>query len=163
MQVSFCDQLLDPSGAGVDTQEGIAGQSGSSLRTLVVQGDSHLRAVIEWLVQDDPRFVLVGSVATGEQAVAWTDPLEVALVDLMVPGLDALVVVRTLRANHPAITVIVLAEVDVPYLRAAAADAGAADYLNRLEAGPGLGELILGLRTASVAGSAPQNLHVGHG
>jgi DNA-binding NarL/FixJ family response regulator len=149
MPISCCEQHFDPSGAGVDTQEGNTAPSDLLLRTLVVQGDSHLRAVIDWLVQEDPRFVLAGSVGTGDQAIAWADPLEVALVDLVVPGVNALMVVRTLRTNHPGITVIVLADVDVPYLRAAAADAGAAGYLNRAEAGPGLGELILGLRSAA--------------
>ena len=135
----------------MDTQEGITGETELSLHTLVVQRDSHLRTVIEWLVEEDARFVLVGSVSTGDEAVAWAEPLEVALVELLIPGLDALVVVRKLRARHPGITVVVLADVDVPYLRAAATDAGAAGYVNCLDAGPGLGELIMGLRSSSVA------------
>jgi DNA-binding NarL/FixJ family response regulator len=63
--------------------------------------------------------------------VAWEQPLDVALVDIALPGLDALRTVRKLRDRHPAARILVVAGVDAPYLRAAVAEAGANGYVNR--------------------------------
>jgi len=100
-------------------------------RTLVADGDPLVRSVLGWLLTEDPRFELAGSVGTGDEAAAWGGPLDAALVDLAVPGLDALETVRVLRRRHRAITILVVADVDVLYFRSAAADAGADGYANR--------------------------------
>ncbi len=102
-----------------------------ALRTLLAHRDPHLVAVLRWLLAEDPRFDPVGVVANGERATAWPGHLDAALVDLALPGLDALSTVRALCAAHPGVTVAILADVDAPYLRAACAAAGAAGYLDR--------------------------------
>jgi len=102
-----------------------------ALRTLLVCGDEHLRAVLAWILAEDHRFELVGSVDRGEVAAGWTAPLDAAVVDLAVPGLDAFAAIRALRRCHPSITALALGPVDVPYLRAASNEAGAAGYLDR--------------------------------
>jgi two-component system, NarL family, invasion response regulator UvrY len=119
-------------GEGRPTDGGERGGGATSvMRALVVDGDERMRTVLGWLLGEDPRFELAGSVGTGGEAAAFRGRLDAALVDLAVPGLDALRTVRALRAGHPGIVVIVLADVDVPYFRSAAADAGAAGYVER--------------------------------
>lgn len=100
------------------------------MRTLIAQGDAQTRAVLTWLLKDDARFDVAASVDTGERAVSWVQPLDAALIDIALPGLDALQTVRTLRDRYPDITIVVVGEVDVPYLRAAALDAGADSYVS---------------------------------
>jgi DNA-binding NarL/FixJ family response regulator len=100
------------------------------LRILLVEHDVHLSSLLAWLVREDRRFELAGIVATGDQAASWSDRLDVAIVDLSIPGLDALSTVRALQQLHPTITILVLSTVDVPYLRAVFADVGAA-YADR--------------------------------
>lgn len=102
-----------------------------ALRTLIAHGEPRVRRVLTWLLEEDPRFVVVASVATGDEAAGWSGPLDAALVDLTVPGHDAFETVRALRERHPGITVLIVATVDGPYFRAAAREAGAAGYLDR--------------------------------
>jgi DNA-binding NarL/FixJ family response regulator len=101
------------------------------IRTLVAQAEASIRGVLTWLLDQDPRFAVVASVGTGGEAASWAGAIDAALVDLAVPGLDALKTVRALRDHHPDATVVVLATVDGPYLRAAARAAGAHGYVDR--------------------------------
>lgn len=103
----------------------------AALRTLVADGEAPIRRVLTWLLEQDPRFDVVGSVGTGDEAAGWSAPIDAALVDLAVPGLDAFETVRALRKSHPGITVLIVATVDGPYFRAAAAAAGADGYVDR--------------------------------
>jgi len=102
-----------------------------ALRTLVAAGEAPVRQILTWLLEQDPRFAVVGSAGTGEEAAGWPGPIDAALVDLALPGLDAFGTVRALREQNPGITVLVVATVDGPYLRAAASEAGAAGYVDR--------------------------------
>lgn len=112
------------------------------LRTLVADGEPRVRQILTWLLEQDPRFDVVGSVARGEDAAGWSGPLDAALVDLAVPGLDAFQTVRALCERHPGITALVVATVDGPYFRAAARDAGAAGYVDRSSDEANLAELL---------------------
>jgi DNA-binding response OmpR family regulator len=68
---------------------------------------------------------------TGDAALAYLQrfPYDVALLDLMLPGLDGLGVLRALRARNDAVPVLVLSARDQVADRVAALDAGADDYL----------------------------------
>ena len=101
------------------------------LRTLVAGGEVQVRRILTWLLEQDPRFEVVGSVATGDDAAGWPAPIDAAMVDLTVPGLDAFQAVRALRERHPGIKVLIVATVDGPYFRAAALAAGADGYADR--------------------------------
>ncbi|MDR1968358.1 MAG: response regulator transcription factor [Burkholderiaceae bacterium] len=67
----------------------------------------------------------------GDAALAYLKrfPYDVALLDLMLPGLDGLGVLRALRARNDAVRVLVLSARDQVADRVAALDAGADDYL----------------------------------
>jgi two-component system, NarL family, response regulator LiaR len=126
-------------------------ESARSLRTLLVCGDEHLRTVLAWILAEDGRFELVGSVARGDHAAAWKHPFDTVLIDLAIPGLDALATIRTLRRRYPALTVVVLSPVDVPYLRAASSEAGANGYIDRSRLdGPGVIDQLAVLSHAGV-------------
>jgi DNA-binding NarL/FixJ family response regulator len=101
------------------------------LRTLLVCGEPRLRTLLAWILDEDDRFELAGNVGRGDHAADWTGPLDTVLVDIAVPGLDALVTIRALRQRHPAPTTVILGPVDAPYLRAASREAGAAGYIDR--------------------------------
>jgi two-component system copper resistance phosphate regulon response regulator CusR len=68
---------------------------------------------------------------SGDAALAYLKrfPYDVALLDLMLPGLDGLGVLRALRARNDAVRVLVLSARDQVADRVAALDAGADDYL----------------------------------
>ncbi|MCL2393798.1 MAG: hypothetical protein FWC87_03835 [Acidimicrobiaceae bacterium] len=117
----------------------------SALRTLVAAGEAPVRQVLTWLLEQDPRFVVVGSVGRGEEAAGWSGPIEAAVVDLAVPGLDAFATVRALREHHRGVTVLIVATVDGPYFRAAASEAGAAGYVDRSRAEANPVELLAAL------------------
>ena len=59
--------------------------AGTQMRTLIVEGDEQVRSLLSWLLADDPRFQLVGSVGTGDEAARWDSPLDAA-VDLAIPA-----------------------------------------------------------------------------
>jgi DNA-binding NarL/FixJ family response regulator len=101
-----------------------------SVRVLLADDDDRVRAALQELLEEDPTFVVVASVATGDEAVAAAARVRpaVALVDLRMPaGGEA--VVRAIRRRSPATLVVVCTSVDDPHHRAAARDAGAAAYV----------------------------------
>ncbi|MBO0693040.1 MAG: response regulator transcription factor [Acidimicrobiaceae bacterium] len=116
----------------------------AALRTLVAEGDTRVRQILVWLLMHDPRFEVVGSVGTGGEAARWPGPIDAALVDMAVPGLDAFQAVRALRERHPGIIVLIVATVDGPYFRAAAREAGADGYVDRSSGGANPVELLAG-------------------
>ena len=115
------------------------------IRSLIAEGDTHARAVLSWLLGQDDRFEVAGTAGSGDEVIGWPEPLGAVLVDIALPGLDALQTVRTLRHRHPDLTIVIVARVDAPYLRAAAFDAGADGYVNRAVDAERLGDLLAGL------------------
>lgn len=100
----------------------------ASLRALVAGGEPRLQQILTWLLEQDPRFEVVASVGSGDDAAGWSGPVDAAVVDLTVPGLDAFQTARALRERHPGIKVLIVATVDGPYFRDAAQAAGADGY-----------------------------------
>jgi len=123
----------------------------STTRTLVVEGDGHVRSVLTWLLEHDPRFVVAASLASGDSAVAFHHPLDAALVDLAVPGLDALSTTRLMRDRYPSLKILVMAGADVPYLRAAVLDAGADGLATRALGAAAIVDTLAALRSLSTA------------
>lgn len=101
----------------------------ATLRVVVAEPDRHLRSMLSWLVDDDPRLLLVGAHRSGAEAAA-AEPFDLALLDLATSGLGE-GVLPALRQRAPAPTIVVVSPADVPYLRHAAAFEGAAGFLVR--------------------------------
>jgi DNA-binding NarL/FixJ family response regulator len=114
----------------------------SVIRVLVAQGDTHTRTVLGWLLAQDERFEVAGLVGSGDEVIRWPDPIAAVLVDIALPGLDALETVRSLRGRYPESTIVIVGGVDAPYLRAVARDAGADGYLNRAVDGARLVDML---------------------
>src|ERR1041384_3279418 len=100
------------------------------MRILVVEDQDSIRRMIEALV--GARGYEVTAVSTGTKAidVASTNPPDMVLLDLMIPGYDGFEVCRRLR-NDPAtksVPILIISALDDAESRAKAATAGATAY-----------------------------------
>lgn len=101
----------------------------TGLRLLVVEDDDGLRGVIEQILQDDGNSVF--SAKCSEDATDFTGAVDLAIVDLNLPGEDGLTLVRRLRINQPAIGIIILSARRSPEERTRGYVYGADIYLSK--------------------------------
>lgn len=103
----------------------------SALRTrvLVAEGHRPFRDVLCRALHEGGRFDVVGTAGTGDEAVSFEAPFDLALVDLGIRGLGSLLTVARLRERLPSPAVVVLSPTGAIYLRHAAAAHGAAGLL----------------------------------
>ena len=103
------------------------------MRILVVEDQDSIRRMIEALV--GARGHKVTAVSTGTKAidVASTDPPDMVLLDLMIPGHDGFEVCRRLRSDPSTrhVPVLVISALDDPDSRAKATAAGATAYYTK--------------------------------
>jgi DNA-binding response OmpR family regulator len=103
------------------------------MRILVVEDQDSIRRMIEALV--GARGYQVTAVSTGTKAidVATTDPPDMVLLDLMIPGYDGFEVCRRLRADPltQTVPILVISALDDPESRTKAATAGATAYYTK--------------------------------
>lgn len=109
-----------------------------ALRVLVVEDTDHVRRMLTEMLELDG--FEVSSVADGPAAVEAVrdDRPDVVVLDFKMPGMDGLTCARAIKDVDPAQHVIIYTAFVDPALRAAAADAGVADVLGKIE---GLGAL----------------------
>jgi DNA-binding response OmpR family regulator len=108
--------------------------SGGSMRILVVEDQDSIRRMIEALVQ--ARGYRVTAVASGAKAIdlASTDPPDLVLLDLMLPGqFDGFEVCRRLRSDPATskVPVVIISALDDSESRARASEAGATAYYTK--------------------------------
>ncbi len=120
--------MADPE---VDTglAPGTSGDGRGRIEVLIAEGNAHLGSVMRFLLESDGRFRVVLMAQDGDSAVAYQQPVDLALVDLSVAGLGAMATIARLRAHRPPPSVIAVSSVDVPYLRHAARQEGAVDFV----------------------------------
>jgi DNA-binding response OmpR family regulator len=103
------------------------------MRILVVEDQDSIRRMIEALVS--ARGHQVTAVSTGTKAidVAATDPPDMVLLDLMIPGHDGFEVCRRLRSDPSTRTVpiLIISAMDDAGSRARATEAGATAYYTK--------------------------------
>lgn len=103
------------------------------MRILVVEDQDSIRRMIEALIS--ARGYKVTAVNSGTKAidVALTDPPDMVLLDLMVPGYDGFEVCRRLRKDPTthAVPILIISAMDDPESRTKAADAGATAYYTK--------------------------------
>jgi DNA-binding response OmpR family regulator len=103
------------------------------MRILVVEDQDSIRKMIEALV--GARGYAVTAVSTGTKAidVAATDPPDMVLLDLMIPGYDGFEVCRRLRSDPrtKALPILIISALDDADSRAKAAAAGATAYYTK--------------------------------
>jgi len=103
------------------------------MRILVVEDQDSIRRMIEALVS--ARGHEVTAVSTGTKAidVAVTDPPDMVLLDLMIPGHDGFEVCRRLRSDPSTrkVPILVISALDDPESRTKATAAGATAYYTK--------------------------------
>ena len=102
-----------------------------ALRVVVADDHPLFRSGIVRALEGDPRFAVVGEAADGlsaEQAIRDCSP-DVALLDLRMPGMDALQLLARLRHREPPVAVAVLSAYTDTSLVHSAMAAGAAAYI----------------------------------
>ena len=128
----------------------------------VVLADDHtlVRAGVRKILEAEPGFEVVAEVADGEAAlaaVARTRP-DVLVLDLSMPGMDGLEVLRRTRERHPELRVLVLTMHAEAEYASRAVESGADGYLLKDSA---VHDLVAGLE-AVAAGKAYYSPAVHH-
>jgi DNA-binding NarL/FixJ family response regulator len=126
---------------------------GAPIRLLLVDDHEMVRAGLRTFLGLQPDMEVVGEAGSGEQALALVPRLqpEIVLLDLVLPGMSGLDVVRRLRAAHPAVKVVVLTSYSAEDSVLPAVRAGVAGYLLK-DVGPG--ELADALRAVHAGGAS---------
>nr|BFE79044.1 hypothetical protein GCM10020093_016450 [Planobispora longispora] len=121
------------------------------LRLMIVDDHPVVRDGLRGMFEGVPDIVVVAEAADGHEALALTraERPDVVLMDLRMPGLDGVGAIERLRADHPAVRVVVLTTYDTDADVSRALTAGAAGYL--LKDAP-RDELHQAVRTAAAGG-----------
>lgn len=109
-----------------------------AIRVLLVDDHPLVRQGVRWFLEGQPDIEVVGEAADAEQALELVRrvPVDVAVLDVRLPGMDGIAATRVLRAGHPSVRVLILTAFS-EYLAGAIA-AGAAGYLLKTARGLGL-------------------------
>ena len=101
------------------------------MRILIAEDDAPLASFIASAFTDEGHLCEIAS--TGERALARLHPpnFDVLILDLRLPGISGVEVLKELRRDNPAIGVLVLTAADALAERVACLDAGADDYLTK--------------------------------
>jgi DNA-binding NarL/FixJ family response regulator len=122
-------------------------------KTTVLIVDDHpiLRHGLRQIIESDPAFQLVAEAGDGESALQHCSRLkpDVVLVDIHIPKLNGIALVRAIRNNPAAPPCLILTMNADEGSFNAAMDAGASGYLIKEEA---LEAVLLGLRTVTTGG-----------
>jgi two-component system nitrate/nitrite response regulator NarL len=103
------------------------------VRVLVADDHPAMRGALARLVCEHPELELVGEAVDGEQAVALIERLSpnVALLDVRMPGLDGLALLRRLRADGAPVRVLLISGYDDGAIAHEAISQGAAGFLSK--------------------------------
>jgi DNA-binding NarL/FixJ family response regulator len=98
---------------------------------LIVDDHPVVRDGLAAILGTQPDFTIVGEAASGEEAVDRFRRLQpdVVLLDLEMPGMDGIAVIRRLREEHPAVKIVVFTAFDTDERILGALQAGAKGYL----------------------------------
>jgi len=100
-------------------------------KILVVDDNEQVRELLQDFLE--ARGYAVSLAEDGQQALAAVEaePPDLLLLDLMMPGVTGIAVLKQLRQTHPELSVLVLTAVDEAEVAGAALDLGALDYLTK--------------------------------
>ena len=101
------------------------------LRIAIVEDDPALRKMIVSLLQADANYAVVAELAEGKAAIAAIShmALDIVLVDIGLPDISGIEVIRKLKALHPECNVLVVTTFGDEKTVTAALEAGADGYL----------------------------------
>lgn len=127
--------------------------AGDKIRVVIVDDVSETRENVRKLLQFESDVDVVGVARTGKEAIQISQDLgpDVVLMDINMPDMDGITATEAIRANQPAVQVVILSvQSDQNYMRRAML-AGARDFLTKPPMGD---ELISAIRRA---GNMAQN------
>ena len=103
------------------------------LRVIIAEDDEHLAALIQSILDDDGRFIVLGRAANGDDAVrlAHEHHPDIVLMDIAMPTRDGIEATRLIRASDVGQHVVIFTGSDEYSDVARAEDAGAAGYLHK--------------------------------
>ena len=104
------------------------------IKVLVVDDTDHVRRMLDTMLSMDG-FEVVGTAGDGETAIKETDELDpdVVVIDYMMPGMDGLECARQIRQHRPDQLVIIYTAFIDAAVEQAAADAGVALCVGKVE------------------------------
>ena len=105
------------------------------VRTVLCDDVREFRLLLRLELEAGDAIEVVGEAADGEEAVRTIDALrpDVAIVDLVMPGLDGLEVVRRIRRALPGVRLLVLSGLHASVMGEVAVEHGADRYLEKGE------------------------------
>ena len=136
------------------------------IRVLLADDHSIVRDGLKRILENTPDLQVAGEAASGEAALALvkTNDYDVAMLDMSMPGLSGIDLIKRLRLEKPKLRILVLSMHGEQQYAARALKAGAAGYLNKDSAA----ELLLStLRKVAAGGvhigeaAAASLLHIG--
>jgi len=79
-------------------------------RVLIVDDNPVIRQALSGVIRHDEKLTVVGEAWTGEAALESLDALkpDVVCLDVVMPGMDGIAVLRRLRESYPAIRVVII-------------------------------------------------------
>jgi len=103
------------------------------LRVIIAEDDERLAELIESILDDDGRFIVIGRAANGDDAVrlASEHHPDIVLMDIAMPTRDGIEATRLIRASDVGQHVVIFTGSDEYSDVARAEDAGAAGYLHK--------------------------------
>ena len=102
-------------------------------RVLLVEDMGMFRALLAARFRGSPRFTVVGEAGSGEEALAMlseTRP-DVLIVDLPLPGMDGLALVRAARQIRPAVRALILSSLMDPLALTRVRESGVEGYVEK--------------------------------
>lgn len=101
------------------------------IRLFIVDDHAVLRHGLRRLFEQEPNLTVVGEAANGQQLLEQlpSTPVDLVLLDLNMPVLDGLATAKRLRADYPALRILMLSMVEEPLRIQQALTAGAQGYL----------------------------------
>lgn len=110
----------------------------------LVEDNVEMRMAYELLIEEEPELALCGMAATGQEALSTlpaTTP-DIAIVDVSLPDMSGIDLVRQLKAQHPDLNILVVSgHAEALYVRDAV-EAGARGYLIKHEVVAKLAEAV---------------------
>lgn len=103
------------------------------VRVLIIEDQGMFRTFLEQWLQEKPRFVLVGAVASGEEGLNLLESTrpDIVLLDLQLPGIDGLEFVRTARQIRPHLRTLVLSSLMAPLTLIRVRESGVEGYIEK--------------------------------
>ena len=120
------------------------------LRVLIAEDDVQLAELVESILDEDERFILVGSASNGDEAdrLCAAHTPDIVLMDIGMPGLDGIEATRAIHARDADQHVVIYTGSDEYDDVARADDAGASGYLHKSAlTSPDLADALLVLHT----------------